>query len=67
MVSTDILVVATVSNWGLTELWLHCPDVWDKSCFRIFLDQILHNKTVEIGSVDGVTHELTCTVDGKVC
>ncbi len=43
MVSTDILVVATVSNWGLTELWLHCPDVWDKAV-PFFLDQILHNK-----------------------
>ena len=37
VVSTDILVVATVDlTGGLTELWLHCPDVWDKSCFRIF-------------------------------
>ena len=66
MVSTDILVVATVSNWGaygIVAALSGCvgqkllPDFsWIKSYIT---------KTVEIGSVDGVTHEQTCTVDGK--
>ncbi len=66
VVSTDILVVATVSNWGaygIVAALSRCVGqklLPDFAWIRAYIA-----KTVEIGSVDGVTHEMTCTVDGK--
>lgn len=66
MASTDILVIASVSNWGAygiaAALGRLCkvnllPDFeWVESFIR---------KTVEIGSVDGITLEKTISVDGN--
>lgn len=65
-VSTDILVIASVSNWGaygiVTALSRLCkvnllPNFdWVENYIK---------KTVEIGSVDGITLEKTISVDGK--
>lgn len=66
VVGTDILVVATVSNWGaygiVTSLSKH-TGLQLLPGFAWIKDYI--EKTVQIGSVDGVTHEKKCTVDGK--
>lgn len=66
VVSTDILVVASVSNWGaygivtalsgLAKEYLLPSFAWIESYIA---------KTVRLGSVDGVTHQKECSVDGK--
>ncbi len=66
MASTDILVIASVSNWGaygiaaalgrLRKVNLLPDFEWVENYIR---------KTVEIGSVDGITFEKTISVDGK--
>ena len=65
-VCTDILVVATVSNWGaygiITALSKHTGNILLPS-FEWVEDYI--GKTVQIGSVDGVTHQKEISVDGK--
>lgn len=65
-VCTDILVVATVSNWGaygiITALSKHTGHFLLPS-FEWVEDYI--GKTVQIGSVDGVTHQKEISVDGK--
>lgn len=65
-VCTDILVVATVSNWGaygiITALSKHTGRILLPS-FEWVEDYI--GKTVQIGSVDGVTHQKEISVDGK--
>lgn len=61
----DYLVVATVSNWGAYGL---CAAMEQQSGvsvlpgFAACRDFIA--ATVAVGSVDGVTHELVCSVDG---
>ena len=66
VVSTDILVIASVSNWGaygivaalgrLCKINLLLGYDWVEDYIR---------KTIEIGSVDGITLERTVSVDGK--
>lgn len=66
MVSTDILVIASVSNWGaygivaalgrLCKVHLLPNFDWVENYIK---------KTVEMGSVDGITHERTVSADGK--
>ena len=64
-VPCDHLVIASVSNWGAYGLtaWLEkCtgePVFPDYAAVNAFIE-----KTVEIGSVDGVTHERVPHVDG---
>ncbi len=66
VVATDILVLASVSNWGaygiicalgiLTKNKLVPSFDWVRSYIQM---------TVDMGSVDGVTHEHIVSVDGK--
>lgn len=66
MVSTDILVVATVSNWGAYGIVTALSKQTKQKLMPSF--EWVENyikKTVQIGSVDGVTHEKQITVDGK--
>ena len=66
VVSTDILVIATVSNWGAYGI---VTALSKKSGQKLLPDfewiEAYIKKTVEIGSVDGVTHEKEVSVDGK--
>ena len=64
-VEVENLIIASVSNWGAYGLaaWLsklHGEDLLaDFDECRDFIA-----RTVKVGSVDGVTHEFTCSVDG---
>lgn len=66
IVSTDVLVIATVSNWGAYGI---VTALGAKTGKHLMPDiQWIENyifRTVYIGSVDGVTHKKTITVDGK--
>jgi hypothetical protein len=66
IVSTDVLVIATVSNWGAYGI---VTALGAKTGKRLMPDiQWIENyivRTVYIGSIDGVTHTKTITVDGK--
>lgn len=66
IVSTDILVVASVSNWGAYGI---ITALTQQSKQRLMPDfgwiEAYIRKTVSIGSVDGVTHEKNISVDGK--
>jgi hypothetical protein len=66
IVSTDLLVIATVSNWGAYGI---VTALGAKTGKRLMPDinwiEEYIVKTVFIGSVDGVTHAKTVTVDGK--
>lgn len=66
VVSTDVLVIATVSNWGAYGI---VTALGAKTGQHLMPDiQWIENyivKTVYIGSIDGVTHTKTITVDGK--
>ena len=64
-VRVDNLIIASVSNWGAYGLaaWL------SKLCGEDLLAQFEEcrdfiARTVRLGSVDGVTHEFSCSVDG---
>ena len=59
------MVIASVSNWGAYGLTAYLAKQSGEDLlpeFAVVRDFI--ERTVEIGSVDGVTHEFTCTVDG---
>jgi hypothetical protein len=66
VVSTDVLVIATVSNWGAYGI---VTALGAKTGQHLMPDiQWIENyivRTVYIGSIDGVTHTKTITVDGK--
>lgn len=66
VISTDILVVATVSNWGAYGIVTSLSRLSGQKLLPAFswIEEYI-GKTVQIGSVDGVTHEKECTVDGK--
>lgn len=66
IVSTDILVIATVSNWGAygvaAALGRLCREELLPS-FEWVREYLV--KTLELGSIDGITHRKAVTVDGK--
>lgn len=66
-VKTDFLVIATVSNWGAYALATEISKISGISLFDeydfLFIAKFI-KKTVEIGSVDGVTKEKSISVDG---
>lgn len=66
VVSTDILVIASVSNWGAYGIITALGNLNSASLLPEFewVEGYIR-KTVELGSVDGVTHEKTVSVDGK--
>ncbi len=64
-VSTDILVIASVSNWGAYGITAALEEISGEELldsFETVREYI--RKTVEMGSVDGVTHEHAMSVDG---
>lgn len=66
IVSTDILVVASVSNWGAYGIVVALAKYAGCSLLPSFewVEKYIR-KTVQIGCVDGVTHEKAISVDGK--
>lgn len=66
IVSTDILVVASVSNWGAYGIVVALAKHAGCSLLPGFewVEKYIR-KTVQIGCVDGVTHEKAISVDGK--
>lgn len=65
VVEVDHLVIASVSNWGAYGLCAALQQQTGKAVLPAFAacrDFIA--ATVAIGSVDGVTHEMVCSVDG---
>ncbi len=70
-VRTDLLVTASVSNWGAYGIAAALERATGKPVYSI-IDGVTVDKkvesyiqaTVEIGSVDGVTHERVAHVDG---
>lgn len=65
VVEVDRLVIASVSNWGAYGL---CAWLGKLSGQRLAADfedcRDFIARTVAVGSVDGISHELVCTVDG---
>lgn len=66
VVCTDILVVATVSNWGAYGIIAALSKQVRQKLLPSFewVEEFIH-RTVQIGSVDGVTHQKEMSVDGK--
>ncbi len=66
VVSTDLLVLASVSNWGAYGITAALGKLNKQDLLPSFawVEKYI-GKTVEIGSVDGVTHEKKISVDGK--
>lgn len=66
IVSTDILVVASVSNWGAYGIVAALAKHAGCSLLPSFewVEKYVR-KTVQMGCVDGVTHEKAISVDGK--
>lgn len=66
VVSTDILVIASVSNWGAYGIIAALGELCNIDLLPTF-DWVENyiRRTVKIGSVDGITHEKTISVDGK--
>ncbi len=70
-VKTDHLVIASVSNWGAYGIAAKLEELTGKSVYSV-VDGItpaekvyrILERTVSIGSVDGVTHERIAHVDG---
>lgn len=66
VVSTDILVIASVSNWGAYGITAALGRLCEKELLPSFeWVKGYIKKTVEMGSVDGITHEKIISVDGK--
>ncbi len=65
-VRTDLLVIASVSNWGAYALAEMLGEL-TRICLLPSSDEIEEyiEKTVNIGSVDGVTHKQLVSVDGN--
>ena len=66
VVSTDVLVIASVSNWGAYGIVAALGSITDKKLLPEFSwieDYIAY--TVKKGSVDGISHENIVSVDGK--
>lgn len=66
IVKADYLVIATVSNWGAYGIICALGIKTGKELLPTFnwIRKYIQN-TVDIGSVDGVTHERVVSVDGK--
>lgn len=66
VVSTDILVIATVSNWGAYGVAAALGRLVGKELLPGF-DWVkgYMEKIVAMGSIDGITHKRMLTVDGK--
>ena len=65
VVRTDDLVIASVSNWGAYGIVAALEEITDERLLvRAEWIEDYIGKTVEIGSVDGVTHEHVVGVDG---
>lgn len=66
IVKTDDLVIATVSNWGAYGITCGLGLLTGKQLLPTisWIRSYIQN-TVDIGSVDGVTHERIVSVDGK--
>ncbi|MCQ2550549.1 MAG: DUF4392 domain-containing protein [Lachnospiraceae bacterium] len=66
IVKADYLVIATVSNWGAYGITCALGIKTGKELLPTFnwIRKYIQN-TVDIGSVDGVTHERVVSVDGK--
>jgi hypothetical protein len=70
-VSADILVTASVSNWGAYGIAAALQELTGEVVYSVIDGKPVSRKveeyigmTVEIGSVDGVTHERVAHVDG---
>lgn len=66
VVGADDLVIATVSNWGAYGIACALGIVTGNKLLPTFewVESYI-KKTIDIGSVDGVTHERIVSVDGK--
>lgn len=64
-VEVDKLVIASVSNWGAYGLCAYLGKLSGQQLAADFADcRDFIARTVAVGSVDGISHELVCTVDG---
>ena len=65
VVKVDYLVIASVSNWGAYGLAAYLSIMEGKHLMPTYVWAAQYMKeTVEIGSVDGITHERVTHVDG---
>lgn len=66
VVPADIFVIASVSNWGAYGIAAALSSLCRKNLLPEFewVREYI-KKTVEMGSVDGVTHDRSLSVDGK--
>jgi len=65
VIKTDLLVIATVSNWGAYAITAYLEKLSGKKLLMSYEDVLDYiQKTVEIGSVDGVLKERVVSVDG---
>lgn len=65
IVKTDLLVIATVSNWGAYAITAYLEKLSGKKVFMSYEEVREYiEETVKIGSVDGVLKEKTVSVDG---
>ena len=65
VVKTDLLVIATVSNWGAYAITAYLEKLSGKKVFMSYEE--VHDyieETVKLGSVDGVLKEQIVSVDG---
>lgn len=61
----DNLVIASVSNWGAYGLAAYLAKLSGEDILLDFAEaRDFIARTVKVGSVDGISHELVCTVDG---
>lgn len=64
-IKTDILVIASVSNWGAYGITAALQELSDKELFpKEGFTEAYIRKTVLLGNVDGVSHEHVFSVDG---
>ena len=65
VVKVDYPVIASVSNWGAYGLAAYLSILSGKNLMPTYVWAAKYMKeTVEIGSVDGITHERVTHVDG---
>ncbi|MBQ7535407.1 MAG: DUF4392 domain-containing protein [Stomatobaculum sp.] len=64
-IRADILVIATVSNWGAYGIAAALSELTGKNLLMTFAEaESFLRRTVELGSVDGISHEHKICVDG---
>ncbi|EID85691.1 hypothetical protein MSI_05100 [Treponema sp. JC4] len=65
VVKTDLLVIATVSNWGAYAITAYLEKLSGKNVFMSYEEvRDYIEETVKLGSVDGVLKEQIVSVDG---